>query len=146
MACGLTVNVVCGPQDDGFSTVLMSAATDSINWLSWAEIKSSTRTRFSNIFFSFLPYFWYPMNIENAICILAFRGLHENVISLLFYLRNGFTPFCITLITESDLWYWQTFSFLSGMWVKSGGKIMLWVPLWTSLSRQKNLWELRSQM
>ena len=77
------MNVVCGPQDEGFPTVLMSAATGcKLAKLGWNKIEH--QNTFSNIFL-FLPYFWYPLNIQNAICILAFRDLHENIISLLFH-------------------------------------------------------------
>ena len=41
MDCGLllTVNVVCGPQDEGFPTVLMSVATGcKLAKLGWNEI------------------------------------------------------------------------------------------------------------
>ena len=84
--CGLwlTVNVVCGPQDEGFPAVLTSAATGcKLAKLGWNKIEH--QNTFFQYFFSFLPYFCYLPNIENAICILAFRGLHENMVSLLFH-------------------------------------------------------------
>ena len=40
---------------------------------------------FSPIFSSFLPYFWYPMNPTNGMCILEFRSFYEYVISLLLH-------------------------------------------------------------
>ena len=85
MDCGLwvTVNGVCGPQDEGLLDVLISAATGCKSAkFSWNKIKR--QNSFCH-FFSFLPYFWYSLNIENAICILALRGLHENMIYLLFH-------------------------------------------------------------
>ena len=75
---------VCGPQDEGFPTVLMSAATGcKLAKLSWNKIEH--QNTFFQDFFSFFPYFLYPLNIENDIYILAFIGLHENMISLLFH-------------------------------------------------------------
>ena len=44
-----------------------------------------TPKHFSLIFFSFLLYFWYPMNTENGMCILEFRSLYEYTISSLFH-------------------------------------------------------------
>ena len=61
------MNVVCGPQDEGFPTVLMSAAAGcKLAKLGWNKMEH--QNTFPNIF-SFLPYFWYPRNIENAIYI-----------------------------------------------------------------------------
>ena len=86
MDCGLwlTVDVFCGPQDEGFPIVLMSAAAGcKMAKLGGNNIEH--QYTFFQYFFPFLPYFWYPLNIENTICILSFRGLHENMISLLFH-------------------------------------------------------------
>ena len=61
----------------------MSAATGcKLAKVAWNKIEH--QITFFPIFISFLTYFWYPLNIENTICILAFKGLHENVIYLLF--------------------------------------------------------------
>ena len=54
----------------------------SNNYLIWQgaaskDIQPRLHPTFFRHFFSFLPYFRYPLNIENDICILAFRGLHE---------------------------------------------------------------------
>ena len=51
--------------------------------LGWNKIEH--QNTFFQYFFLFLPYFWYPLNIENDIFILAFRGLHHNKISVLFH-------------------------------------------------------------
>ena len=93
----LNVNVVCGPQDKGFPTVLMSAATGCIfAKLGWNKIEHQ------NTFFKYFDNFYLisgnhwnwkchfylflvSTEIENVICVLAFRGLHENMISLLFH-------------------------------------------------------------
>ena len=62
--------------DEGFPAVLMSAVTDcKLAKLGWNKIE--TPEHFFPKFLSFLPYFWYPLHIENAICILAFEGQHE---------------------------------------------------------------------
>ena len=56
----------------------MSAVTGcKLANLGWNDIE--TPEHFFPIFVSFLPYFWYPLNIENVICILEFRGLHEDI-------------------------------------------------------------------
>ena len=78
------MNVVCGPPDKGSPAVLMIAATGcKLAKLGWNKIEH--QNTFFQYFFSFLPYFWYPMNIENSICILAFRCLYENMISWQFH-------------------------------------------------------------
>ena len=49
----LTVNVVCSPQDEGFPTVLISAATDcKMAKLGWNKIEHQNSV-FSNVFFIF---------------------------------------------------------------------------------------------
>ena len=47
--------------------------------------KIRSQNTFPPIFFSFLPYFWYPLNTEKGMCILAFSSLYENTISWLFH-------------------------------------------------------------
>ena len=67
-----------------------------VNWPSWAEIKSSTRTPFSYILFILTLFL---VSTEHWKCHMYFSikrstGNHD---FLTVSLRNGFTPFCITL-------------------------------------------------
>ena len=79
------LNVVCGPPDEGSSAVLMSAVTScKLARLGWKKIEHQN-TFVQYFFLSFLPYFWYPLNIENVICISAFKGLYENLFPSLFH-------------------------------------------------------------
>ena len=51
---------------------------------------------------TFLPYFWYPLNIENAIRILAFRGIWKQDF-LTISLRNGCTLLCYNFNSFKNL-------------------------------------------
>ena len=89
------MNVVFGPPEAGSPAVLMSAVTGcKLAKLGWNDIE--TPEHFFPIFLSFLPYFWYSRNIENAMCILEFRGLYENIFSLLFHSEMVSHP-CVSL-------------------------------------------------
>ena len=80
----LTVNIVCGPPDEGFPTVLMSAVTGcKLVKLSWNKIEH--QDSFFQYFFHFYPISGIHWTLKNVISILAFRGHHENMISLLFH-------------------------------------------------------------
>ena len=66
------MNVFCGPQDEGFPTVLMNAATGcKLAKLGWNKIEH--QNTFFPILFSFLPYFWYPLNIEKVMYFSKFE-------------------------------------------------------------------------
>ena len=83
------MKVVCGPTDEGFPAVLMSAVTGfKLAKLGWNKIEH--QNTFSNIFFIFTLLL---VSTEHWKCIyiLAYKGLHENKT------RNGFTPLCIIL-------------------------------------------------
>ena len=51
----------------------------------WGSNNMETPNHFSPIFFSFLQYFWYPMNPKNGMYISEFRSLYEYIILLLFH-------------------------------------------------------------
>ena len=108
------MNVVFGPWEAGSPAVLMSAVTGcKLTKLGWNNIE--TPEHFFPIFLSFLPYFWYLLNIENAICILEFRGLHENIFLycfikkwfhiLVYHFKNAT---CIYQIPSGGLGLWST--------------------------------------
>ena len=94
MDCGLwlTADVVCGPQDEGFPTVLMSAATGcKLAKLGWNKIEQQ------NIFFQY----FYPISgIHWTWKCHMYFSIYRSTCKHDFFtvsVRNGFTPFCITL-------------------------------------------------
>ena len=91
----LTVNVVCGPQDEGFPTVLMSAATGcKLAKLGWNKIEH--QNTFSNVFFIFTLFL---VSTEHWKCHMYF-SIQRSKSKLGFFtisLINGVTQFCITL-------------------------------------------------
>ena len=75
--CGwwLTLNIVsCQP-----------CADECYHWLKISKLGLNEIGTFLQNFFSSSPYFWYPLNTDNGICISAFRSLNESTISLLFH-------------------------------------------------------------
>ena len=83
-----TMNVIIGPPDDA---VLMNAVAGG-KLVKLGQNKIERQKTFCKILFQFY-HCWYPLNTESDIYLLAFRGLYENMVSLLFH-EKMFTHPC----------------------------------------------------